>query len=108
MGLRKALEIALLSEPFDAAEALRLGLVNRVVPAAALDAEIEALAQRLAAGPTLAYGRMRRLMRRSFDSDLASQLDAEKDAFAGSAATNDFAEGMQAFFDKRPARFQGS
>ena len=108
VGLRKALEIALLSEPFDAAEALRLGLVNRVVPAAALDGEIEALAQRLAAGPTLAYGRMRRLMRRSFDSDLASQLDAEKEAFAGSAATNDFAEGVQAFFDKRPARFQGS
>lgn len=50
---------------------------------------------------------MRRLMRRSFESDLAAQLDAEKEAFAASTATKDFGEGMQAFFEKRPARFEG-
>jgi 2-(1,2-epoxy-1,2-dihydrophenyl)acetyl-CoA isomerase len=108
VGLRKALEIALLSEPFDAAEALRLSLINRVVPAAELEAETLKLAERLANGPTLAIGRMRRLMRRSFASDLAAQLDAEKEAFAASTTSRDFAEGVRAFFEKRPARFEGS
>jgi 2-(1,2-epoxy-1,2-dihydrophenyl)acetyl-CoA isomerase len=108
VGLRKALEIALLNEPFDAAEALRLSLVNRVVPAAELDAETTKLAQRLAGGPTLAIGRMKRLMRRSSSSDYGSQLDAEKEAFAASTRTRDFAEGVHAFLEKRPARFQGS
>src|SRR5574343_680192 len=82
VGLRKALEIALLSEPIDAAEALRLGLLNRVVPAAELDGAVAALAQRLAQGPTVALGHMRRLMRDSFDRDLPAQLAAEATAFA--------------------------
>lgn len=107
VGLRRALEIALLSDGFDAAEALRLGLVNRVVPAAALEAETMALAQRLAAGPTLAYGRLKRLMRQSFDTDLATQLDAEAQCFSDSTRTQDFQEGLEAFFTKRPAVFQG-
>lgn len=108
VGLRKALEIALLSEPFDAAEALRLSLVNRVVPAAELEAETTKLAQRLANGPTGAIGRMRRLMRQSFQSDYAAQLNAEKEAFAASAVSRDFAEGVRAFFEKRTPRFEGS
>ncbi len=107
VGLRKALQIALLSDTFDAAEALRLGLVNRVVAADRLHAETRSLALRLAAGPTLAYGRMKRLMRRSFDSDFASQLDAERDAFAASTHTRDFREAIDAFFDRRPAVFNG-
>jgi 2-(1,2-epoxy-1,2-dihydrophenyl)acetyl-CoA isomerase len=102
VGLRKAMEIALLSEAFDAAEAQRLGLVNRVVPAEALQ-----LAQRLAAGPTLAYGRMKRLLRASFDRDLAAQLDAEREAFIAGTRTHDFAEGLAAFFERRPAVFEG-
>jgi 2-(1,2-epoxy-1,2-dihydrophenyl)acetyl-CoA isomerase len=105
VGLRKAMEIALLSEAFDAAEAQRLGLVNRVVRAEALQAE--ALAQRLAAGPTLAYGRMKRLLRASFDRDLAAQLDAEREAFIAGTRTHDFAEGLAAFFERRPAVFEG-
>lgn len=108
VGLRKALEIALLSEPFDAAEALRLSLVNRVVPADRLEAETMQLAQRLANGPTRALGHMRRLMRRSFESTFAGQLDAEKEAFDACTKTQDFAEGLSAFFEKRPARYQGS
>lgn len=107
VGLRKAMEIALLSEPFDAAEALRLGIVNRVVPADALQAEALPLARRLAAGPTLAYGRMKRLLRASFDNDLATQLDAERAAFIAGTRTHDFAEGLAAFFERRPAAFEG-
>lgn len=107
VGLRRALEIALLGDTFDAEAALRTGLVNRVVPAAALDAEVDALAARLAGGATLALGRIKRLMRASFDRDLAAQLDAERQAFRASAATADFREGLAAFFGKRPPRFVG-
>lgn len=107
VGLRRAMEIALLSEGFDAAEALRLGLVNRVVPADALEAETMALAQRLAAGPTLAYGRVKRLLRQSLDRDFAGQLDAEAEAFREGTRTRDFTEGLEAFFAKRPPAFEG-
>ena len=107
VGLRKAMEIALLSESIDAAEALRLGLVSRVVPAARLEEETMALARRLADGPTLAYGRLKRLLRGSFESDLDSQLDAEREAFRASAGTRDFGEGVAAFFERRKPSFEG-
>jgi 2-(1,2-epoxy-1,2-dihydrophenyl)acetyl-CoA isomerase len=107
VGLRKALEIALLGEPFDAAEALRLGLVNRVVPAAELPAQTLALAQRLANGPAQSIAQMKRLMRISFEHDLRGQLDAERAAFLSCAATADFAEGVDAFIAKREPRFGG-
>jgi 2-(1,2-epoxy-1,2-dihydrophenyl)acetyl-CoA isomerase len=108
VGLRRALEMALLSETYDAAEALRLGLVNRVVPRAALDAETDALARRLASGPTLAYGRTKRLFRAAFDARLPQQLEAERAAFIESTRTADYLEGVSAFVDKRPPRFTGS
>jgi 2-(1,2-epoxy-1,2-dihydrophenyl)acetyl-CoA isomerase len=107
VGLRKAAELALLAETVDAAEALRLGIVNRVVPAAELEAEAMALARRLAAGPTLAYGRTRALLADAFERDLASQLEAERQAFKASTRTADFREGVAAFLDKRPPRFEG-
>lgn len=107
VGLRRALEIALLGETFDAAHALAIGLVNRVVAKDQLGAEAEALAQRLARGPTQALGRMKRLMRTSFERTLPAQLDAERAGFLECAATPDFQEGLAAFFDKRPASFSG-
>ncbi|OWW18278.1 enoyl-CoA hydratase/isomerase family protein [Noviherbaspirillum denitrificans] len=107
VGMRKTMEIALLGETFDAAEALRIGLVNRVVPAAALQEETARLARRLADGPPLAQGRLKRLIRDSLGRSLQEQLDAEATGFAACAATADFAEGVAAFFDKRPARYQG-
>ncbi|HAU57828.1 MAG TPA: enoyl-CoA hydratase [Comamonadaceae bacterium] len=107
VGLRRALEIALLGDTYSAAEAERLGLVNRVVPAAALDAAVQELAQRLAGGPTLAYGHMRRLMRNAFDHDLPTQLAAEAEAFVACARSADLPEGIEAFHAKRPAAFQG-
>jgi 2-(1,2-epoxy-1,2-dihydrophenyl)acetyl-CoA isomerase len=107
VGLRQALEIALLGDTLSAADAQRLGLVNRVLPAAELEAEVEKLAQRLAQGPTRALGQMRRLMRGSFDHSLAQQLDAEAEAFRRCAQTQDFRAGLDAFFAKQPARFGG-
>lgn len=107
VGLRRALEIALLGDTYTAQDAERLGLVNRVLPAADLDAAVQELAQRLAHGPTQAYGHMRRLMRASFDHDLPTQLAAEADAFVGCAHSADLPEGIEAFHAKRPAAFQG-
>ena len=107
VGLRRALEIAMLGDTYTAQDAERLGLVNRVVPAAELDAAVQELAQRLASGPTLAYGHMRRLMRNAFDHDLPTQLAAEGDAFVACAHTADLPEGIEAFHAKRPAAFQG-
>ncbi len=107
VGLRQALQIALLGETFDAAEALRLGLINRVVPGAALPTETDALARRLAAGPTLALGRMKRLLRASLNNDLPTQLALESRAFQDSTQTQDFGEALTAFFAKRAPAFHG-
>lgn len=108
VGLRKAMELMLLCENVEAGEALRLGMVNRVVARADLERESMALAQRLAEGPTLALGHAKRLLRTSFESDYLRQLDAEQAAFCASAASADFAEGLAAFFNRRPAAFRGA
>lgn len=108
VGLRRAMEIALLNPVLDAAEAERLGLVNRVVPADNLQAETDALAARLAAGPPLATGRMKRLFRGSLARDFGSQLDAEREAFGDCVATEDFNEALAAFFEKRVPRYRGA
>ncbi|MBS0467395.1 MAG: enoyl-CoA hydratase/isomerase family protein [Proteobacteria bacterium] len=107
VGLRQALEIAMLGENFNADEALRLGLINRVLPAADLEAAAQALAERLAQGPTKAYGQMRRLLRTSFERDLPAQLAAEAKGFITCAHSADMREGLQAFLDKRKPNFTG-
>lgn len=107
VGVRQALEIALLGEAFTADNALRLGLVNRVVPGAELDSATTALAQRLASGPTLAYGAMKRLMRASMDHTLPEQLAAEKGAFVHCAGTEDFRAGVEAFHQRQSPQFVG-
>ena len=107
VGLRNALEIALMGDTLTAPDALRLGLVNRVVPAQHLDTAADALIERIAHGPTLAYGAMKRLMRASFDRDLDTQLIAETAAFAGCAATQDMRAGIEAFYAKKPPVFEG-
>ncbi|MGU3497066.1 enoyl-CoA hydratase/isomerase family protein [Xanthobacteraceae bacterium A53D] len=107
VGLRKAMELALLSPTIDAQEALRLGIANRVVPAADLASVTDALAAEIASGPTAAFGRIKALLRGSQGHSLAEQLEAEKDAFVASAGTRDFAEGAAAFVSKRAPRFEG-
>ena len=107
VGLHKALELTLLAETFDAAEAQRLGIVSKVVPAEALAEETENLVQRLAAGPSFAYARTKQLLRNSSAHTLEEQMDAEAASFVACAATKDFVEGVGAFFDKREPRFRG-
>lgn len=107
VGVRRAMELALLSDTLDAQQALQLGLVNQVVPAAELADRSDALLRRLAAGPTRALGQLKRLVRSSLDHDLQQHLDAEAQGFLACAATQDFREGTAAFLQKRRAEFGG-
>jgi len=106
-GIKRAMEIALLGDRFDAAQAERWGLVNRVVADADLDAEVEKLAARLAAGPTHAYARTKALLNASMGNTLEQQLDAETVSFADCAVSDDFTEGVTAFNAKRRPEFKG-
>lgn len=107
IGLRRAIEMALLAEPVGASQALAIGLINRVVPLADLRSETLSLAKRLAEGPTTAYGKIKRLLRDSSTQEYAVQLQAELESFATCAATADFGEGLAAFFARRAAVFTG-
>jgi 2-(1,2-epoxy-1,2-dihydrophenyl)acetyl-CoA isomerase len=108
VGSKKATEIALLSGVFDAAEAERLGLLNRVVPADSLEAETRKLAQRLARGPAYAHARTKALLRGSLATNLETQLQREQESFIDCCTTADFAEGVAAFVEKREGKFQGA
>lgn len=107
VGMRRAQEMFLLNRRLTAAEACEWGLVNRVVPADDVDAAAAEVAARLAAGPTRAFGGMRRLLRQSYETPLGAQLHAEKNAIVAVAATADAAEGIAAFAERRRPRFTG-
>jgi 2-(1,2-epoxy-1,2-dihydrophenyl)acetyl-CoA isomerase len=108
VGLAKAKELVFTADIIDAAEALRIGLVNRVVPAAELEKTTRALAARIAAGPPTALGLAKALLNRSATVDLATALGFEAYAQAQTITTEDHAEGVRAFFEKRPPRFTGT
>jgi 2-(1,2-epoxy-1,2-dihydrophenyl)acetyl-CoA isomerase len=107
VGMRKALEIALLGETIPVDEAARLGMVNRVVPLDELTQATANLARRLAAGPPVALAGTRRLVRDSLARTLHDQLAAEEATFKACAVTEDFQEGLTAFFERRKPRFTG-
>ena len=105
VGMKRAAEIALLGDRFDAAQALDWGLLNRVVAGSELLPQAEKLAARLAAGPAEALASTKRLLNASLDNSLAEQLHAEQRAFASCGVNADFGEGLAAFFEKRRPRF---
>lgn len=107
VGMHKAKEIALLGEIFDAAEAERLGIVNRVVPHTELDSHVEQIVSRLASGPPIAIGLTKRLLNQAFDATYAQALEAEAMAQAVNGATKDTREAITAFFEKRDPVFRG-
>jgi 2-(1,2-epoxy-1,2-dihydrophenyl)acetyl-CoA isomerase len=107
VGVRRATELSLTNRVLTADEALSWGLVNAVVPDDELAASAEAVARELAAGPTLAFGAAKRLLRSSLANDLESQLAHEAEAMVSAGESDDGREGVAAFAEKRTPQFRG-
>lgn len=107
VGLAKAQELLLLSPRLSAEEALALGLVHRVVPAEKLMEEALSLAKELAQGPTRAYALTKKLLLETYRLSLTEALALEAVLQGQAGQTQDHEEGVRAFREKRPPRFQG-
>ncbi|MBB4662443.1 enoyl-CoA hydratase-related protein [Conexibacter arvalis] len=107
IGLTRATELAMLGERLPASKALDWGLINAVHPDAELAGAADALAQRLAAGPTLAHAGAKRQLNAWVYEGLDRQLALEAETQQEQAATKDFAEGAAAFLQKRAPEFKG-
>lgn len=108
IGRARAMEMMLLGEKIPAKTAFEWGLVNRCVPDADLMPTAKTLAIELAKGPTRTLGMIRRLGWASLDNSWDEQIQAERQAQKLAGRTEDFREGVQAFFEKRPATFKGA
>lgn len=107
VGTTRATELALLGDALSAADALRLGLVGRVVPAGELATEARSVAARLAAGAPKAMALTKRALNAAWQGDLDAALDDEAYLQDIAGRTRDHAEGLAAFMEKRPPRFTG-
>ncbi len=108
IGLRRTQELMLTNRRLSAAEALEWGLVNEVVADAELLPKSEAMAKRLAEGPTRAFGAVKRLLASSATASLETQMELEARAIAAMAGSADGREGIQAFLERRPPAFRGA
>ncbi len=107
VGMHRAKELALFADIINAADAERIGLVNRVVPDAEIDEFVAAWATRLAAGPPIALAMTKRMLDNSLQITLEEALDDEGVAQTVNFATADTVEAMKAFVEKREPRFEG-
>ncbi len=105
VGLRRATEMMLSNRKLSAQEGMEWGIVNEVVPADQVLTRARRLASELAAGPTLAYGAVKKLLHAG--GSLESQMELEARSIAAMTHTADGAEGMAAFFDRRTPVFEG-
>ena len=107
IGIQKTKELFFLGDDLSAADAASLGLVNRVVPSDRLAAEVDALAERLAAVPTIAISLAKRLVNESLDVDRTTALRAEAAAQEQNMQTHDANEGVTAFVERRDPDYKG-
>jgi 2-(1,2-epoxy-1,2-dihydrophenyl)acetyl-CoA isomerase len=107
VGVRRALEIALLSDDLSAEQAMNLGLINRHVDKGQHEIEAKKLAERIAGNSPVAMANIKKLMRQSHNCSLEQQLKSEADAFASTASGEDFSEAVEAFFERRKPVFSG-
>ncbi len=107
MGFAKAMGAALFGEPIPAAQAADWGMIWEAVPDDEFAAHWQARAAKFATGPTTAYAHIKSALRQSYDNDLTTQLNLEAKLQGECGLTRDFKEGVLAFLDKRPARFEG-
>jgi 2-(1,2-epoxy-1,2-dihydrophenyl)acetyl-CoA isomerase len=107
IGLARAKEMMLFADAWGAADAERIGLINKVVPPEDLEKVVTEWAERLASGPTRALGLAKRLLNRSLESDLATSLEEEALVQELVNNTEDIKEGMIAFGERRDPKFTG-
>lgn len=107
VGPKRALALMLTADPVPAEEALRMGLVYRVFEDASFGEDVAAFARRLAEGPGLAYRLTKQAVRESLSNDLETQLALEAKLQSEAGFSRDFLEGVTAFREKRPPRFEG-
>lgn len=107
VGPSVAAELFYTGEMIDAPTALRLGIVNRVVPLAQLESEVKALAQKIAQGPPIPIRAVKQALFASHQADLAKALDLEVELQMKCFASEDCREGVRAFLEKRPPKFTG-
>jgi 2-(1,2-epoxy-1,2-dihydrophenyl)acetyl-CoA isomerase len=107
VGQARALGLALTGEPLPATTAAEWGLIWKAVPDDQLDADVDALAARLAALPPLGLAAIKQLVRTSWSRSLDQELDVQRDVMRRLGFTADYREGVAAFLEKRPAIFTG-
>jgi 2-(1,2-epoxy-1,2-dihydrophenyl)acetyl-CoA isomerase len=107
VGPAKAKELLFLADVIDAAEAHRLGLINRIVPAEALAAEVSGVASRIAHGPLTSYRYMKANVNLALTTDFRTLLDREAETHMRCSMTEDHKEGVRAFMEKREPKFKG-
>ncbi|HCI81704.1 MAG TPA: 2-(1,2-epoxy-1,2-dihydrophenyl)acetyl-CoA isomerase [Ktedonobacter sp.] len=107
VGLGRALEMSLLADEVLGPDAERIGLVTKCVPLGEFDESVKAFAQRLANGPTRSYGLIKQLLYKSMDMNLQESLQLEGQLQDEAFTTADHREGVEAFLQKRPAKYTG-
>ena len=108
VGEKLSAEIFMTGETIPAEKALQIGMINRVISSENLMTEAMLMARRLALAPTASIGRIKRMLNASFSNNLSQQLNLEHRLQIESGKSNDFKEGVQAFFEKRQPNFTGT